>query len=50
MLFSLRRVHLVVSLGSANDNNNVWNVNADGNVNNNNFDNDTNIGVRPAFY
>ena len=35
--------------GSANDTNNVWNVNSNGNFNNDNYDNDNNYGVRPAF-
>ena len=30
-----------------NDNNNVWNVNSNGNFNNNNYNNDNNFGVRP---
>ena len=38
-------------LGSANNTNNVWNVNGENsNLNNNNFNNDNNYGVRPAFY
>ena len=36
-------------LGSANNNNNVRNVNSDGNLNNNNFANDNNNGVRPVI-
>jgi hypothetical protein len=36
-------------LGSANNNNNVWNVN-EGNFNNNNYNNDNNNGVRPIFH
>ena len=38
-------------LGSANNTNNVWNVNGNnGNLNNNNFSNSNNNGVRPAFH
>ena len=38
-------------LGSANNTNNVWNVNGNnGNLNNNNFSNSNNNGVHPAFY
>ncbi len=35
---------------SANDNNNVWNVNSNGNFGNNNFDNPGVLGLRPTFY
>ena len=38
-------------LGSANNTNNVWNVNGNNsNLNNNNYNNSSNNGVRPAFY
>ena len=33
----------------ASNSNNAWNVNYDGNLNNNNVDNDNNNGVRPDF-
>ena len=36
--------------GSANDNNNVWNVNSNGNFDNNNYDNDNEAGVRPDSF
>lgn len=36
--------------GSANNNNNVWNVNSNGNFDNNNYNNDNNNGVRPDSY
>ena len=38
-------------LGSARNTYNVWFVNGENsNLNNNNYDNDNNYGVRPAFY
>ena len=33
--------------GSANNTNNVWNVNSNGNFDNNNYNNDNEVGVRP---
>ena len=42
---------LVLQLcASARDYNNVWNVNANGNFEGNNFWNDDNLGARPAFH
>ena len=40
----------IVWSGSANDDNNVWNVNSNAEFNNNNYDNDNNFGVRPTSY
>ena len=34
---------------NASNSNNAWNVNYDGNLNNNNVDNDNNNGVRPVI-
>ena len=34
---------------NASNSNNAWNVNYDGNLNNNNVDNDGDIGVRPVI-
>ena len=39
-----------VFFDAARDYNNMWNVNANGNFDNNNFWNDEAIGVRPAFH
>ena len=33
-----------------NDTNNVWNVNSNGNFDNNNYNNDNNYGVRPDSF
>ena len=33
----------------ADNSNNAWNVNYDGNLNNNNVDNANNNGVRPSY-
>ena len=40
----------VVWSGSANDTNNVWNVNSNGNFDNNNYNNDNEAGVRPDSF
>ena len=51
LLFSLR-LKLVWVFGMINDNNNVWNVNSNGNFDNNNYDNDNDneAGVRPDSF